>query len=135
LLVENEEATENLIKAIESGKAVDVLTSQIEKRQNERADLEAQLAQEKMIKPILTYEEVKFFFEKFKNGDANDISFRMAVVDTLINKIYVFDGEDSRLEIYCHAIKQKIICSLGKLKSSPKDQLAPPTGIEPVFRP
>ena len=124
MLVENEEATENLIKAIESGKAVDVLTSQIEKRQNERADLEAQLAQEKMIKPILTYEEVKFFFEKFKNGDANDISFRMAVVDTLINKIYVFDGEDSRLEIYCHAIKQKIVCSLGKLTRSPKEQLA-----------
>jgi len=95
LLVENEEATENLVKAIESGKAVDVLTSQIEKRQNERADLEAQLAQEKMIKPILTYEEVKFFFEKFKSGDANDITFRMAVVDTLINKIYVFEGEDS----------------------------------------
>ena len=101
LLTENEEATENLVKAIESGKAVDVLTAQIEKRQNERADLEAQLAQEKMIKPVLTYDEVRFFFEKFKNGDANDITFRMALVDTFINRIDVFDGEDSRLEIYC----------------------------------
>lgn len=40
-----------------------------------------------MIKPVLTYEEVKFFFEKFKKGDANDITFRMALVDTFINKI------------------------------------------------
>ena len=135
LLAENEEATENLVKAIESGKAVDVLTSQIEKRQNERADLEAQLAQEKMIKPVLTYDEVRFFFEKFKNGDTNDITFRMALVDTFINRIDVFDGEDSRLEIYCNAIKQKIICSLGKLSRSPKEQLAPPVGIEPTTDP
>jgi len=32
LLNENEDATKNLIKAIESGKAVDILTDQIEKR-------------------------------------------------------------------------------------------------------
>ena len=124
LLKENEEATENLIKAIESGKAVDALTAQIEKRQSERTDLEAQLAQEKMIKPILTYEEVKFFFEKFKGGDANNITYRMALIDTFINRVDVFDGDDSRLEIYCNAIKQKIISSLGKLSRSPKEHLA-----------
>ena len=132
LLKENEEATENLIKAIEAGKAVDVLTSQIEKRQNERLDLEAQLAQEKMIKPILTYDEVKFFFEKFKGGDANDITYRMALTDTFINRVDVFDGDDSRLEIYCNAIKEKIIRSLGRLTSSPKERLAHPTGFEPM---
>ena len=60
----------------------------------------------------------------YKNGDANDITFRMALVDTFINRIDVFDGEDTRLEIYCNAIKQKIICSLGKLLRSPKEQLA-----------
>ena len=135
LLKENEEATANLIKAIEAGKAVDVLSTQIEKRQSERADLEAQLAQEKMIKPVLTYEEVKFFFDKFKKGDASDTAYRMALIDTFVNKIYVFDGEDSRIEIYCNAVKQKIISSLGKLLRSPKEHLAPPTGFEPVNLP
>ena len=130
LLKENEDATENLIKAIETGKVVDVLTAQIEKRQSERLDLEAQLAQEKMIKPILTYEEVKFFFEKFKGGDTNDITYRMALIDTFINKIYVFDGDDARLEIYCNAVKQKIIRSIGKLTRSPMERLAPSARIE-----
>jgi len=74
LLKENAEATANLVKAIETGKAVDVLSAQIEVRQTEKADLEAQLAQEKMMQPILTYDEVKFFFDKFKGGDVNDIS-------------------------------------------------------------
>ena len=130
LLKENAEATANLVKAIETGKAVDVLSAQIEKRQTERADLEAQLAQEKLMQPILTYEDVKFFFDKFKDGDVNDITFRMALIDTFINRIDVFDGEDSRLEIFCNAIKQKIISSLGKLVRSPKEQLARPARFE-----
>ena len=88
-----------------------------------------------MINPILTVDEVKFFFEKFKNGDANDITFRMALVDTFINKVYVFEGEDSRLEIYCNAVKQKIICPLGKLIRSPKGQMALPRGLEPLIPP
>ena len=132
LLKENEEATANLIKAIETGKAVDVLSAQIEKRQNERLDLESQLAQEKLLSPILTYEEIKFFFDKFKGGDANDIAYRMALIDTFINRVDVFDGDDSRLEIYCNAIKQKIVSPIGKHKSSPMGQLAPQVGLEPT---
>ena len=103
LLKENEVATVNLINAIESGKAVDVLSAQIEKRQAERADLEIQLAREKMVRPILSYNDVKFFFEKFKSGDANDYSYRIALVDTLVDRIYLYDGDNARTEIYCKA--------------------------------
>jgi len=68
LLKENEEAVTNLIKTIESGKAVDVLSVQIEKRQAERKDLENQLTLEQAIRPTLSYNNVKHFFEKFKHG-------------------------------------------------------------------
>ena len=131
LIKENDEATANLIKAIESGKAVDVLSAQIEKRQAERADLETQLAKEKMIRPILTFEEVKFFFEKFKNGDANDHAFRAALIDTFVNRIYLYDGEDSRVEIYCNASDKSINCPISEpVKSSSMGQLAPSARIE-----
>jgi len=59
-----------------------------------------------MIRPTLTYEEVRFFFEKFKNGDANDSTFRTALIDTFVNKIYLYDGDDARVEIYCNASNQ-----------------------------
>ena len=125
LLKENESATANLIKAIESGKAVDVISAQIEKRQSERSDLETQLAKEKMIRPALTFDEVKFFFEKFKGGNVNDFAFRSALIDTFINKIYLYDGEDARAEIYCNASDTKINCSIDKpIKSSSMEQLA-----------
>ena len=135
LIKENEKAMANLIAAIEKGKAVEVFSAQIEKRQKERADLETQISQEKMINTILTYEAIKFFFEKFKNGDANDSVFRTTLIDTFINKVYVFDDEDARVEIYCNASDEKIISPLDKLKSSPKEQLAPPTRIELITTP
>ena len=47
LLKENETATENLIKAIETGKAATIISSQIEKRQLEKKNLEVQIAREK----------------------------------------------------------------------------------------
>ena len=133
LLKENEDATANLVKAIESGKAVDVLSSQIEKRQAEHSNLETQLSQEKLIRPTLAFDEVKFFFEKFKNGDATDPVYRLALIDTFINKIYLYDGEDARLEIYCHANENGIKIPLDKpIKGSSKGSLVRLTGIEPA---
>jgi len=58
LLRENETAMANLIKALEAGKVVDVISAQIEKRQLEKADLEAQLAKEKIQTPLLKYDQI-----------------------------------------------------------------------------
>jgi len=124
LLKENETATANLVKAIESGKAVDVLSAQIEKRQAERTDLEIELAKEKMVRPVLAFDEVKFFFEKFKNGDVSDNSFRTSLIDTLVGQVYIFEGDNARLEIYCNATEHKLNCSIDERKSSSMEQLA-----------
>jgi hypothetical protein len=63
LIKENESATENLIKVLELGKAVDIISAQIEKRQLEKQNLEAELAREKILKPKLKFEQVKFFLK------------------------------------------------------------------------
>ena len=80
---------------------------------------------------MLLYEEVKFFFEKFKNGDASNISYRTALIDIFINRIYLYDGEDSRAEIYCNASNQTINCPIAEpVKSSSMEQLARPVRLE-----
>ena len=64
----------------------------------------------------------------------NDIAFRMALADAFINRVDVFDGEDRRLEIYCNAIKQQIICPISELSRSLMGQLVrqiePNTNVE-----
>ena len=105
-LKENESAAANLIKALESGKVVDVIAAQIEKRQAERLDLEAQLAREKMLSPDLTFDQVRFFFSKFKDGDVNDMAYRRALVDIFVSKIYLLDD---KLIVICNAGEQSKI--------------------------
>jgi hypothetical protein len=79
-----------------------------------------------MIKPTLTYKDVKFFLDKFKNGDANDLTYRRALVDTFINSIFVYDDEDGYVEIYCNAstIGMKVPLDKPFNKGSSKGQLA-----------
>jgi len=98
LIKENEKATENLIKALESGKAVDIISAQIEKIQKEKQNLEAQIAREKILKPKLQFDQVRFFFEKFIKGDVNDIKFRQALIDTFVSKIWLYQD---KINIFC----------------------------------
>ena len=76
---------------METGKAADVISAQIEKRQKEKAELEAQLAMEKIQRPLLKYEDMRFFFERFAKGDPSDINYRQALVDIFIRRIELFD--------------------------------------------
>ena len=130
-LKENEDATANLVKAVESGKAVEVFSAQIEKRQAEKVELEIQLAQEKMIRPVLTYEEVRFFFDRFKQGDASDYAYRSALVDILVDKVYVYDGDNPYIEIYCNASDRCIKSPMTEpISGSVMGQLARPMRFE-----
>ena len=129
LIKENEKATENLVKALEAGKAVDIISAQIEKRQLEKQNLEAELAKEKILNPKLEFEQVKFFFERFRKGDINNIKFRRALIDTFINKIYVFED---KLHIFCNAQESKIEASISDSKCSPMERVVEARGIEPL---
>ena len=94
--------------------------------------MEVQLAREKMIRPVLTYDEVRFFFEKFKDGDANDFAYRTALIDTFVSKIYLYDGDDARVEIFCNASETKINCPINKPeKGLFMGQLVRTPGLEP----
>ena len=114
LIRENEKATVNLIKALETGKAADVISAQIEKRQQEKADLEAQLAMEKIQRPVLKYDQLKYFFERFAKGDPDDIHYRQTLVDIFIGRIELFDDH---LIIYYNAHDgQKISVPINELE-------------------
>ncbi|MCL2226085.1 MAG: recombinase family protein [Oscillospiraceae bacterium] len=117
LIRENEAATNNLVKSLEAGRVMDVIYDQIEKRQSEKANLEAQLAKEKIQAPLLKYGQIKYFFEQFAKGDISDLEHRQAFVDTFVNKIFLFDDH---MTIYYNAHNsQKINIPTGELRSSP----------------
>jgi len=93
LLKENEKATNNLLKALEKEEIADIITDRLLQKKNEKIDLEKQIAVENMQYPTLTVEHVKFFMYRFKNGDINDIKYRKSLIDTFVNKIYLYDDK------------------------------------------
>ena len=117
LIRDNEKGTANLVKALEAGKAADVISAQIEKRQQEKADLEAQLAMEKIQRPVLKYDQLKFFFERFTKGDPNDINYRKALVDIFIGRIELFD--DHMIIYYNASDGQKTNVPIGEPEKVP----------------
>ena len=93
LLKENERATENLFKALESGQIVDVIAERISQKKRERNELEQQILVETSSHPTPTVNEVRFFLNQFRKGDVNDLKYRQALVDTFVNKIYLYDDK------------------------------------------
>ena len=93
LLKENERATENLFKALESGQIVDVIAERISQKKRERSELEQQILVETSSHPTPTVNEVRFFLNQFRKGDVNDLKYRQALVDTFVNRIYLYDDK------------------------------------------
>lgn len=107
LLKENERATENLFKALESGQIVEVLAERITQKKKEHQELERMILVEESTHIVPTVDEVRFFLNQFRKGSINDAKYRQALVDTFINRIYLYDDkmtvlyntQDSHLEV------------------------------------
>lgn len=61
------------------------------KMDNELKDIENRIADEEIEFVKLTIPQVKFFLTQLKKGDVNDEKYRKALINVLINKIYLYD--------------------------------------------
>ena len=128
LLKENERATENLFKALEGGQLIDILAERISQKKKEHDDLERQILLEETTNTVPTVNEIRFFLNQFRKGDINDVKYRQALVDTFINKIYLYEDkmtvlyntQDSHTEI---TLDNTSLSRVG---------LVEPRGIEPL---
>ena len=81
------------MKALESGQIVDVIAERISQKKRERSELEQQILVETSSHPTPTVNEVRFFLNQFRKGDVNDLKYRQALVDTFVNRIYLYDDK------------------------------------------
>jgi hypothetical protein len=114
-LKENAKATANLIKAIESGKHIDILADQITKRKEEKENLEKMIALEKMAIDEIDEHEVKFFLQHLKKGNIQSLDYKRALISVFINKVFlhddgrariIFNATDRPVEIDCELLKE-----------------------------
>ena len=127
LLAENEQATENLLKALESGQAVDIIADRITQKKKEHDELSLQLLLENSQHPTPSVKEIRFFLNQFRKGDINDPKYRQGLVDMLVNKIYLYDD---KMTVLCNTQDGHFDVDLKEV-SSLKGQLVEAGGVEP----
>ena len=93
LLSDNEKAVTNLMKALETGEIAELITARIKEKQRERTEIEKQLAVENIALVRLTEPQIKFFLTQIRDGDADDMKYRKALVTALVNRIYLYDDK------------------------------------------
>ena len=89
----------NLMSAIEQGIITPTTKDRLTELEQERTDLETQIAHEDIKKPLLSVERVEYWLNQFKSGDITDIKYQRRVVNTLVNSVFVYDdpgGDNGR---------------------------------------
>lgn len=92
-LKEVEKAIDNLLVALESGQAADVITARISQRTAEKKELERQIAIELKAQTPIDEKEILFFLYALKKGDANDERHRKMLINIFLVAAYLYDDK------------------------------------------
>lgn len=99
MLKECNKRIKNLLSAVEQGLVTPATKDRLEELEQERRDIEGQIAREEMKKPLLTKERIVYWLTSFKSGNIRDIEYQRRVIDTLVNSVFVYDDGDKGRKI------------------------------------
>lgn len=90
---EVEKGIQNMLAAIEAGIITPSTKSRLMDLEAERAQIEKGIAKELLSEPDLERDQIVYFLERFRNGDVNDEAYRVFLVDTFLNSVFLYDDK------------------------------------------
>ena len=88
-----ESGIQNMLNAIQAGILTSSTKERLEQLEETKRELEARIAEEKLAKPKVTEEFIRFWLMRFRKLDMSLKDQRQALVDTFINSIYLYDDK------------------------------------------
>ena len=88
-----ESSIQNMLNAIQVGILTSSTKERLEQLEETKRELEARIAEEKLAKPKVTEEFIRFWLLRFRKLDMSLKDQRQALVDTFINAIYLYDDK------------------------------------------
>ena len=88
-LAEVEKRIENLMNAIEQGIITDTTKDRLSQLEGKKKEIEISILQEKIKKPFLTKEQIRFGIEKFRKLDISTLDGKRRMIDGFVNSIYL----------------------------------------------
>ena len=92
-LRETESAIQNLLRAIEQGILTKSTKSRLEELEAEKEAIEVRIANEKLTKPKVSEEFLRFWLERFRRLNMAKKEHRQILIDTFVNAIYLYDDK------------------------------------------
>lgn len=92
-LRETETAIANAVNAILGGMVSKSLQARLTQLEAQKEEIEKQIAEEKLEKPKISAEFMTFWLHRFRKLDVTKESHRQMLIDTFVNRIYVFDDK------------------------------------------
>ena len=88
-----ESGIQNMLNAIQAGILTSSTKERLEALEEQRKKLQARIAEERLAKPKMKEEFVRFWLLRFRKLDMTRPEQRQALVDTFINAIYLYDDK------------------------------------------
>lgn len=92
-LADTTRGIENIINAIQQGIFTQSTKQRLDELEERKSQLEIEILQEEMQKPLLTREQVLFWLHRFRTLDITDPDHRQRLVDSFVNSIYLYDDK------------------------------------------
>lgn len=90
-LKEAETGIQNMLNAIQAGVLTNTTKSRLEKLKTQQKELEVRIAEEKIARPRLSENQVRFWLTRFCKLDPNVKSHRETLINTFVNVVYLYD--------------------------------------------
>lgn len=122
----------NLLRLVEKGADSDDLTDRLMDLSGKKADLQKRIAAEEHKMPPISKEHLSFWLTDLVTHYDGSPEYRQKIIDTLVNKVFVFDGTDGggrRIVVICNTSdKIKVTVDLGDIPTdgSEIDSFSPP---------
>ena len=93
-LKETRKQIENIVDMIAKGISNVSVANKLTDLENYEKDVITNIEYLKMKKPSITKEQIMYWLESFRQGDADDINYKKKIVNALIHSVYVYDNGD-----------------------------------------
>lgn len=98
-LNDTQKAIRNILRLVEQGVDTDDVSDRLLDLNAQKKDLQKQIAREETKKPKITKKKVECWLYGFLRGDPKDVQYQARIIDTLVNRVFVFDGDDGGKKI------------------------------------
>ncbi|MCL1882621.1 MAG: recombinase family protein [Defluviitaleaceae bacterium] len=120
---------DNLLTAIEDGLLNASAKNRLDDLEAKKADLQISIAREKIEQAPLSREEIIFWISKFKGDDIDDPTYRQAIVDILLNSVFLYDDRLTITFNWKDGTKTVTLAELEAASENTKNEDAPKFGF------